>query len=147
MFDEKFVTEDGRTEQLRYYIGCDLGIGHHTSKVITMIHNSLNYVRRTDLEIPYIARIVCDIKLTSLFSLYIYWQWSLPRDVNVLEQSFYDPIFRYSKFIEMCEKIIKTGRDTIIVGDDNIDSYNNYNIYSNYRDSELKDIRDNFMIQ
>ena len=47
----------------------------------------------------------------------------------------------------MCEKIIKTGRDTIIVGDDNIDSYNNYNIYSNYRDSELKDIRDNFMIQ
>ena len=42
---------------------CDFKIGYHTSRQILLIHNSLTYTRRTDLEKPHIALIICDIKI------------------------------------------------------------------------------------
>ena len=46
----------------------------------------------------------------------------------------------------MCKNILKPSSDVIIIGDDNIVFYNNYNNYNNFRDSELKDTRDDFVI-
>ena len=64
---------------------CDFKIGYHTSRQVLLIHNSLTYTRRHDLEKPYIALIICDIKINKKDTLTIaayYRQWSLPKDIG-----------------------------------------------------------------
>merc|ERR1712240_54612 len=41
---------------------CDFRIQYHTSRQILVIHKSLLYTRRSDLEKPHLALILCDIK-------------------------------------------------------------------------------------
>ena len=56
-------------------------------------------------------------------------------------------VVRCSKFFEGCNKILEGNNDLVIIGDDNIDSYYDHNKYNNFRDHQLKDLRDNFIIQ
>ena len=115
----------------------DLGIGYPISRVVTLIHLSLNYTRRKDLEQNYIAAIVCDVKLPNKSNFTIisqYRQWNLPRDINIVNKLDNNQCTRYQNYVQMCENILKRGNDTLIIGDDNIDSYNNYNNCSNNKD-------------
>ena len=52
----------------------------------------------------------------------------------------------YSKFIDNCQKILSQHNNFIIMGNDNIDSMNNHNLSHNYNNFELKDIRDQFLV-
>ena len=54
--------------------------------------------------------------------------------------------FRYDRTIQTFQTFMKGNNDVIIVGDDNIDTLkdnNKHNIYNNY---DLKDLRQQFMI-
>ena len=60
-------------------------VGFHTSRQILLIHNSLTYTRRYDLEKLHIALIICDTKLNEKNTITIaayYRQWSLPKDID-----------------------------------------------------------------
>ena len=46
----------------------------------------------------------------------------------------------------MFKNILKDNNDTIIVGDDNIDILKDNKIYNNYNNNEIKDIRQQFII-
>ena len=85
---------------------CDFKIGYHTSRQILMIHNSLTYTRRSDLEKPYLALIICDIKLNKTDKLTIaayYIQWSLPKDININ----YNQTDRYKDATDIYTNILK----------------------------------------
>ena len=126
---------------------CDFKIGYHTSRQILMIHNSLTYTRRTDLEKPHLALILCDIKLNKTDKLTIaayYRQWSLPKDININ----YNQTDRYKDVTDICTNILKnTSNEFILIGDDNIDTLNDNNAYKNFNNHEIKEIRHNFMIE
>ena len=87
----------------------DLGIGHNTSRVINLIHSSLHYTRRKDLEQNYIGAIVCDVKLSNKTHFIIishYRQWQLPREVNVTNILNNNQCTRYHNYVKMCKNIL-----------------------------------------
>ena len=58
---------------------------YQTSKQILLIHNSLTYTRRYDLEKLHMALIICDTKFNKRDIITIsayYRQWSLPKDID-----------------------------------------------------------------
>ena len=111
-----------------------------------MIHNSLTYTRRTDLEKPHLALILCDIKLNKTDKLTIaayYRQWSLPKDININ----YNQTDRYKDATDICSNILKnSSNEFILIGDDNIDTLSDNNAYRNFNNHKIKEIRHNFMI-
>ena len=115
-----------------------------------MIHKSVRYIRRRDLEQNYLSQIIYDINLSKggKFTLVSWYrQWNLPKQVSVSAGDFNCQVVRCSKFFEGCNKILEGNNDLVIIGDDNIDSYNDHNKYNNFRDHQLKGLRDNFIIQ
>merc|ERR1712243_279347 len=85
---------------------CDFKINYHTSRQILLIHKSLTYTRRKDLEKPHLALIICDIKLHRNDKLTIaayYRQWSLPKDIIIN----YNQTDRYKDATDICTNIIK----------------------------------------
>ena len=125
---------------------CDFKIGYHTFRQKLLTHNSLTYTRRTDLEKPHLALILCDIKLNKTDKLTIaayYRQWSLPKDININ----YNQTDRYKDATDICTNILKnTSNEFILIGDDNIDTLSDNNAYRNFNNHEIKEIRHNFMI-
>ena len=117
---------------------CDFKIGYHTSRQILLIHNSLTYTRRIDLEKPDIALIICSIKINKTDKLTIaayYCQWSLPKDISIN----YNQVDRYKDATEICTNIIKnTSNEFILIGDDNIDTISDSNAYKNFNNHEIK---------
>ena len=111
-----------------------------------MMHISLTYTRRTDLEKPHLALILCDIKLNKTDKLTIaayYRQWSLPKDINII----YNQTDRQKDTTNICTNILKnTSNEFILIGDDNIDTLSDNNAYRNFNNHEIKEIRHNFMI-
>ena len=111
-----------------------------------MIHKSLSYTRRTDLEKPHLALILCDIKLNKTDKLTIaayYRQWSLPKDININ----HNEKDRYKDVTEICTNILKnTSNEFILMGDDNIDILSDNITYKNFNNHEIKEIRHNFMM-
>ena len=82
----------------------DLGIGYKISRVVTLIHSTLNYTRRKDLEQNYLAAIVCDVKLSNKSNFTIishYRQWNLPRDINIVNDLDNNQCNRYQNYIQM----------------------------------------------
>ena len=126
---------------------CDFKIDYHTSRQILLIHKSLTYTRRKDLEKPHLALIICDIKLHRNDKLTIaayYRQWSLPKDITIN----YNQTDRYKDATDICTNIIKsTSNEFILIGDDNIDTLSDTNNYNNFNNHEIKEIRHNFMIE
>merc|ERR1712240_970481 len=126
---------------------CDFKIQYHTSRQILMIHKSLSYTRRSDLEKPHLALILCDIKLNKTDKLTIaayYRQCSLLKDININ----YNQTDRYKDATDICTNIIKsTSNEFILIGDDNIDTLSDTNNYNNFNNHEIKEIRHNFMIE
>lgn len=124
----------------------DLGIGYSQSRLLVLIHKSLQYKRRRDLDEKFLAVITCDIILSNNKNITIsaiYRQWKLPSTIVCNEHNMTSQNSRYSKFISNCEKILSTQNSKLIIlGDDNIDSLNNHNLSSNFNNNELKDIRD-----
>ena len=57
---------------------CDFKTKYHTSRQILMIHKSLSYTRRTDLEKPHLALILCDIEINKKDKLTIAAYYSSP---------------------------------------------------------------------
>merc|ERR1712115_303754 len=109
---------------------CNFKIGYHTSRQILMIHNSLTYTRRLDLEKPHLALILCDIKVNKKDTLTVaayYRQWSLPKDININ----YNQVDRYKDATDICTNIIKnTPNEFILIGDDNIDTHTHTHAYT-----------------
>ena len=62
------------------------------------------------------------------------------KDYNSLE-------YRYTQTLEHFRKIIEDKNDTIIVCDDNIDTYNDHNLHHNTKNISLKAIRDDFILK
>ena len=126
---------------------CDFKINYHTSRQILLIHNSLTYTRRKDLEKPHLALIICDIKTHKNDKLTIaayYRQWALPKDITIN----YNQVDRYRDATDICTNIIKsTSNEFILIGDDNIDTLSDTNNYNNFNNHEIKEIRHNFMIE
>ena len=125
-----------------------MGIGYSCAGQILMVHESIKYTRRRDLEVKYISAIIIDIKLankrtTTMVALYR--QWNLPRGVCNDENKRH--IFRYKNILGMLSKILELGRDVIIVGGDNIDTYKNDNLQNIYSNFELKKLRDEFLVE
>ena len=121
----------------------DLGIGYCNSRVVTIIHKSIQCTRRIDLEPKYIAIIICDIKLSNKNNLTIislYRQWNLPQDVLNIGRDCDNQIVRYNKIINVCESLCNMGKELIIVGDDNIDTYTIYCHIYNIQIYEIGDI-------
>ena len=103
----------------------DLGIGYEKSRVLLLIHESIQYKRRLDLEKPYLAIIICDLKLNNKINTTvtsIYRQWSIPKSITINNNHMESPINRYKCIIDICENIIKNNKEMIIIGDDNIDT-------------------------
>lgn len=126
----------------------DFKVNYHTSRQILLIHKMIDYTRRLDLERPFLAMIICDIKINKTSKITViahYRQWSIPKELlNITIDS---QINRYNTTIEIFENILKTNKnDIIIVGDDNIDTLNSNNFHNTFKNHELKDIRDNFLI-
>merc|ERR1712240_701961 len=105
---------------------CNFKTQYHTSRQILMIYKSLSYTRRTDLEKPYLALILCDIKINKKDKLTIaayYSQWSLPQDININ----YNQTDRYRDVTDICTNIQKnTSNEFILIGDDN-NAYKKFN--------------------
>ena len=88
----------------------DLGIGYSQSRVLLLIHNSIQYKRRYDLDEKYLAVITCDILMSNskiLTISAIYRQWKIPSNVICNDIAMNNQLDRYSKFISNCEKILE----------------------------------------
>ena len=73
-----------------------------------------------------------------------YRQWNIPMISD--DTRYNGQTFRYDRTIKTFQTFMKDNNDVIIVGDDNIDTLkdnNKHNIYNNY---DLKDLRQQFMI-
>ena len=73
-----------------------------------------------------------------------YRQWNIPMTSD--DTRYNGQTFRYDRTIKTFQTFMKDNNDVIIVGDDNIYTLkdnNKHNIYNNY---DLKDLRQQFMI-
>jgi len=128
----------------------DMGVGYSISRQILLIHNSLQYKRRRDLEEKYLSIIICQVKINKNSHLNIighYRQWQLPREIQNNAQQYNTQEFRYTKTIEIFNNILDDRHDTVIIGDDNIDTLNNHNLYHNSNNILIKNTRDEFIIK
>ena len=73
-----------------------------------------------------------------------YRQWKIP--VTPTDGQYNRQTYRYDSTINMFETILKDNNDIITVGDDNIDTLKDNNIHNNYGNYELKDMRQQFLI-
>ena len=91
--------------------------------------------------------IVINIKLANKNKLTFighYRQWNIPMTPHDIRYN--GQTYRYDRTLKTFNTYMKDNNDVIIVGDDNIDTLkdnNKYNIYNNF---ELKDLRDQFLI-
>ena len=126
----------------------DLKVDYHTSRQILLLHKTIDYTRRLDLKRPFLSIIICDIKINKTNKITMiahYRQWSIPKEL--LKLTVDSQINRYNATIENFENIIKNNKyDVIIMGDDNIDTLNSNNFHNNFKNHEIKDIQDNFLI-
>ena len=65
----------------------------------------------------------------------------IPTDIQYNRQT-----YRYDRTLKNFETIIKDSNDVIIVGDDNIDTLKDNNKYNNFNNFEIKDLRQQFLI-
>ena len=82
----------------------DFGIGHNISRMVTLIHKSIRYTRRKDLEVNYISHIICDISLSNKgkFTLVSWYrQWNLPKQVSLVAGEYNCQVVCCSKFLSL----------------------------------------------
>ena len=122
-------------------------VGHDTSRQILLIHSTIEYTQTYDYIDNYIAAIVIKIKLANRQNVTLiahYRQWTLPLTPTDLQYN--RQTYRYDRTLKNFETIIKDNNDVIIVGDDNIDTLKDNNKYNNYNNHELKDLRQQLLI-
>ena len=86
----------------------DMGVGYSISRQILLIHNSLQYKRRRDLEEKYLSIIICQVKINKNTHLNVighYRQWQLPREIQNNAQQYNTQEYRYTKTIEIFNNI------------------------------------------
>ena len=127
----------------------DMGVGYGTSRQVLLIHNSIQYTRRKDLEDKYLWIIVCKIKVnrnTHFNMIAHYRQWQLPQELKSNANQYNSQEYRYSKTIVIFSSILEDNSHSIFIGDDNIDTLNNHNFHHNSSNIFLKNIRDEFLV-
>ena len=84
----------------------DMGIGYNLARQVLIVHNSINYIRRKDLEQKYISSVIIDVKLANqkiVTVMGLYRQWNLPKGICDNENN--SQVFRYSKLLETFSNI------------------------------------------
>ena len=76
-----------------------------------------------------------------------YCQWNLPRDIDInISDNNITQITRYNNAINIFNDALKLNKDLIIMCDDNVDTLNNNSLINNTHASDIKDVRDQFLI-
>ena len=76
----------------------DMGVGYGTSRQVLLIHNSIQYTRRKNLEDKYLSIIVCKIKVnrnTHFNMIAHYRQWQLPQELKNNANQYNSQEYRY----------------------------------------------------
>ena len=82
----------------------DIGVGQGTSRQVLLIHNSIQYTRRKDMEDKFLSIIICKIKVnrnTHFNIIAHYHQWQLPHKLQSAAQQYNSQEYRYSKTVEI----------------------------------------------
>ena len=127
-----------------------LNKSHKMARTVVLIKEDIPYERCKNFENEYVSSVWVQIFLSKSKSFYVlsaYRQWSLPSSMGILNSnSKNSQIYRYNILCNQVSKVSKCGKDIVIMTDDNINTLEdkcNSNLYKNY---ELKQIRDNMII-
>ena len=97
------------------------------SRNIIMIKKDIKYKRRRDLESYPLSSIWIEIfppRTKSILLNGYYRQWDLPRSIRTSSSgSNSDQNLRYDEYSTLWTKAMTENRDTVIIGDDNIDTF------------------------
>ena len=86
-------------------------------------------------------------KNRSFFVMSAYRQWSRPSSLGILNSnSKGSQNYRYSVMCNQVSKVSKTGKDIIILTDDNLNTLEDNSKTNQYKNLDLKLLRDNMII-
>ena len=75
-----------------------------------------------------------------------YRQWNLSSDCIVNNPQLNNQIYRYNKILEISTTGIQKFKNVVIMMDDNIDTLNNFTTINRCRNSNIKELRDIFLV-
>ena len=114
-----------------------------------MIKKEIDYIHRTDLEIPNLAIIWIEIPLTKSNNLIIaggYRQWQIPKSCNINNSgSPANKRSRWDSFLSKYQIAINEGKDVCTLMDDNINTLPNADFSNRAYLSDMKEIFENFL--
>ena len=118
---------------------------------MVLIRDTLSYQRRYDLEDPYISSIWVNININrnhKLIACSYFRQWQLPSNLEHNNSNTKcSQINRYKTFVNQISRASNDKSNIIIMSDDNLNTLDDHSLSSNSRNFELKNIRDNFLIE
>ena len=120
------------------------------ARTVLLIKNNISYKRRYDLENNYISSVWVQVNISKSKYILIcsyYRQWQLPNNIrNIYDGNLCNQVDRYKLFNEQITKATASNHHVIILTDDNINSYEDNSFSNQYKNIEIKNIRDNSII-
>ena len=97
----------------------DMGVGYGISRQVLLLHKSLQYIRRKDMEDKLLSIVICQIKLSKNRHFNViahYRQWQLPHELLSYDIKYNSQQFRYTRTIDIFSNLLADGSNTVIIG-------------------------------